>query len=178
MSIIKANTFQDRGGNTILSSDGSGTITASSSLASSVASVGGIDNTPAFHAYRTASQTISTGAWTKIEINVELFDSDSNFDATTNYRFTPTTSGKYYIYGSVNNGVYNVAQYVGIYKNGSQELLAQANSDGGSIVNVSGTVDFNGSTDYVELYTYVTTSSTSTQGQERTFFGGYKIIGA
>jgi len=135
-------------------------------------------NTPAFHAYRTASQTISTGAWTKIEINVELFDSDSNFDATTNYRFTPTTSGKYYIYGSVNNGVYNVAQYVGIYKNGSQELLAQANSDGGSIVNVSGTVDFNGSTDYVELYTYVTTSSTSTQGQERTFFGGYKIIGA
>ena len=139
------------------------------------ATVGGT-NTPAFHGYRTSSQTINTGTWTKIQIDVELFDSDNNYDATTNYRFTPTTAGKYYIYGSVNNGVYNLAQYVAIYKNGSQELLAQANSDGGSIVNVSGIVDFNGSTDYVELYTYITTSSTSTQGQARTFFGGYKII--
>ena len=173
MSTLEVNTINPQSGTTVTIGGSGDTVTLGSGATQS--GFGGT-NTPAFHAYRTSSQTISTGTWTKIQIDVELFDSDSNYDATTNYRFTPTTAGKYYIYGSVNNGVYNLAQYVAIYKNGSQELLAQANSDGGSIVNVSGIVDFNGSTDYVELYTYITTSSTSTQGQARTFFGGYKII--
>ena len=173
MSTLEVNTINPQSGTTITIGGSGDTVSLGSGATQS--GFGGT-NTPSFHAYRTSSQTINTGTWTKIQIDVELFDSDSNFDATTNYRFTPTTVGKYYIYGSVNNGVYNLAQYVAIYKNGSQELLAQANSDGGSIVNVSGIVDFNGSSDYVELYTYITTSSTSTQGKERTFFGGYKII--
>jgi hypothetical protein len=47
-SKIKVNILADGGDNSIITSDGAGSFTASSSLASSVQSVGGIQNTPAF----------------------------------------------------------------------------------------------------------------------------------
>jgi hypothetical protein len=48
-SKIKVNILADGADNSIITSDGAGSFTASSSLASSVQSVGGIQNTPAFH---------------------------------------------------------------------------------------------------------------------------------
>jgi hypothetical protein len=47
--------------------------------------------------------TITSNTFTKVQINTEEFDTNSNFDSTTNYRFTPTVAGYYQVNGSVNN---------------------------------------------------------------------------
>ncbi len=62
-------------------------------------------NTPSFHAYRSDSQSVSDSTWTKMQVNVELYDSGGMYDNSTNYRFTPTTAGKYFIYGSTRSTV-------------------------------------------------------------------------
>lgn len=126
-------------------------------------------NMPAFSAYMSASQNITTATWTKVQLNTEVFDTNSNFDPTTNYRFTPTVEGYY----QINAGVYcsNLTDYdvqgsVGIYKNGSIYHRATLNFGGeGSKFNdfltaVSGVIYLNGSTDYIELYGRITAGGT------------------
>ncbi len=85
-SIIKVNTIQDAGGNALLTSNGSGTLTTNN--------IGG-QNTPAFEAYQSATQTgVSDAVWTKMTMNTETFDTDGNYDNSSNYRFTPTNCWK------------------------------------------------------------------------------------
>ena len=45
--------------------------------------------------------TFTSGDWRVRDLNTEVFDTDSDYDHTTNYRFTPTTAGKYFCYGTV-----------------------------------------------------------------------------
>jgi hypothetical protein len=51
---------------------------------------GAIANTPAFEARLSADQTISDDTLTKITLDTEIFDTNSDYDNSTNYRFTPT----------------------------------------------------------------------------------------
>ena len=49
-------------------------------------------------AYRDATnQVVPTGVDTKIEFNAEMFDEHNEFDSTTNYRFTATRAGYYFV---------------------------------------------------------------------------------
>jgi hypothetical protein len=117
---------------------------------------------PAFSAYYSgAGQTVSASTNTKVILNQETFDTNSNFDSTTNYRFTPTVAGYYQISGIVRYStsstffLQNVAN-VSIWKNGSGYRLGTQNTIGGAsytAFSVSDVVYLNGSTDYVELYT-------------------------
>ena len=123
---------------------------------------------PAFSAYLAATQNVTNATWTKITFNTEIFDTNSNFDAATNYRFTPTVAGYYQINGAyaanstatnpnqVNIAIYkNGSAYNYVYTAGSQVALAS--------VNISSVVYFNGSTDYVEFYAYMNTASGTPQ---------------
>jgi len=56
-------------------------------------------STPAFEAYQSANTNISDAVDTKVLCNTEVFDTDNCYDNSTNYRFTPTTAGKYFVYG-------------------------------------------------------------------------------
>ena len=85
-SIIKANQLQDFGGNSILTSDGAGTVTVNSAQ---------MKNTPAFEAYLSSAQSVSDATSTKAQPNTELFDTDSAYDNSSTYRFTPQVAGKY-----------------------------------------------------------------------------------
>ena len=85
-SIIKANQLQDFGGNSIITSDGAGNLTTQKT------------NYPAFEAFLVLIKHLSDNATTKIQFNTEVFDTDSCYDNTTNYRFTPTVAGKYFVY--------------------------------------------------------------------------------
>ena len=153
--------------------------------------VGGV-NTPAFEAYQSAIQTgVGDAVWTKLSMNTEAFDTDSMYDNSSNYRFTPTTAGKYFVY--VNAGMFsetsnkmNVAN-VAIYKNGSiykiSNLTFNSGSDIANEVNatVCAVVTFNGSSDYVEAYarSNVTSGTSSLDARINTgAFGAYRIIGA
>ena len=110
-------------------------------------------NGPAFSAYQsTASISISSGVWTKLTINAEDFDTNNNFDYSTNYRFTPTVAGYYQIGGSVRVTYASISTLrLAVYKNGTEYRRLQDLTVGVQIGGVC-LVYFNGTTDYVELY--------------------------
>jgi hypothetical protein len=119
-------------------------------------------NMPAFSATMSADQTIGTSA-TKITFNTKTgangFDTNNNYDATTNYRFTPTVAGYYQINFSLStvpaSGAASGQFYFYIYKNGSSYLqqrtyyASAGNFLGCQLANV---IYCNGSTDYIEAY--------------------------
>lgn len=120
-------------------------------------------NGPAFSAYSSNAQSINSGVTAKIQLNVEVFDTNSNFDPTTNYRFTPTVAGYYQINGQIalNGGSVGYARAV-IFKNGSNYSEGSSvpnNTITGAESTVSTLVYMNGSTDYVELYCYLYTGA-------------------
>lgn len=112
-------------------------------------------NGPAFLAAINGNASLTAATWTKAPLNTETFDTNSNFDNATNYRFTPTVAGYYQINVS-NQQLVNGNVYAAIYRNGS--LYYQF---GGSTIGVQGggLVYLNGSTDYVELYLYSTNAA-------------------
>ena len=170
------------------SSQGSGTITIGASgettnivgtLQNNGAGVGGV-NTPAFHVYESSTQIVTTNTYTKVTLDEELYDTDNNFASD---RFTPTTAGKYFIYGNLHldGSSYPTYAETAIYKNGSaiaRNFTAQASANIYGNKFISTVVDMNGSSDYVELYGKVTQGGTCqfVGGQKDKFFGGYKII--
>ena len=150
-----------------------------------VTGAGGV-MTPAFEAYVSSTQTITDNVMTKIQFDTEILDTDSCYDNTTNYRFTPTTAGKYYVYANVMGraGGTNLQYYLlNIYKNGSQVRRTQIDCIGNEIDNTNivnnAILDFNGSTDYVEVFAQINDSSGNPEiyaGAQSSFFGAYKII--
>jgi hypothetical protein len=109
---------------------------------------------PAFSAYGSATQTFATSTFTKVAYNTKSFDTNTNYDATTNYRFTPTVAGYYQInavvsFASSGSG----ASIVSLYKNGSEFIRGGVSILSiGPVINISNLVYANGSTDYFEIY--------------------------
>jgi hypothetical protein len=167
---------------------------SSITLNGSAVSLGGsasVANTPSFQAYLGSAQTgISDSTEVKVNINTEVFDTDNAYDNSTNYRFTPQVAGKYFCYGQVAiNGLNPSNMYQGITrikKNGSTVLgqLWDYRTDGIGYTmspSVSGIIEMNGSTDYIELYIYHVKGTTDTSqiqpGQDETRFMAFKLIG-
>ena len=182
-SKIKVNILADGGDNSIITSDGAGSFTASSSLASSVQSVGGIQMTPAFHAYLaagTGDQAISTATLTTISFDTERYDSDGKYDTST-YRFTPGIAGKYFVYAMTrmtDGNSYLAEMEIRTSAENSIARNATPNSNSNSIF-VSTTAEL-GVSDYVYVTIYQGSGSTKAlnSGDTETYFGGYRIIGA
>ena len=140
----------EQDGSTILTVDGSGNIIPSNNL---------YPKAPAFSVYRTSDQTVTGGVITKIAFETEEYDTNSNYDNSTNYRFTPTVAGYYQINAQVS--IYQPSTDAGIfiYKNGSAhkwgDYFTRASGYSADVdVAVSSLVYLNGSTDYVEIYGY------------------------
>ena len=117
-------------------------------------------NMPAFSATRTTSnQSISNATATKVQCQTEEFDTNSNYDNSTNYRFTPTVAGYYQISGGIGLNATTMTVCIAfIYKNGSsfkRGVDIRTTQSGDSVCTVSSLIYFNGSTDYVELYGYI-----------------------
>ena len=156
----------------------SGTMTLNSSM----------KNTPAFYAYLSSNQDITNNAFTKVTIDTEIFDSDGAYDNTTNYRFTPQTAGKYFVFAAVevdtnyNEGLKNCDP--SIYKNGSRVIKGGEDYRTSYIRDaspkVSGIVECNGSSDYIEVYVGndIAGGDAVANGatDQRTHFGAYRII--
>jgi hypothetical protein len=117
---------------------------------------------PAFSAYLGTLQSIAQNTFTKVSFNTEEFDTNSNYDSVTNYRFTPTVAGYYQVntYISYTTGQGTSETVLSIYKNGSAikqitDALASSYTYGGTVL-----VYLNGSTDYIEAYTYTANAGT------------------
>jgi hypothetical protein len=135
-------------------------------------------NGPAFSALISGSdQIVSSGVWTKAQLNAEDFDTANAFDSTTNYRFQPTVAGYYFMQGQVSmvSGAFTACQ-VSIYKNGSAAKSAYNYSGLNYLddwsTSVSCLIYLNGSTDYLELYGF-SVSGTPRFAFGSTFMSGY-----
>ena len=148
-----------------VSADGASDLTVTFPATTGTAMVSG--NMPAFSAYANASQSITANIITKVAINTEIFDTNNNFDSTTNYRFTPTVAGYYQINGTVRGtGTAVTAVISNLYKNGasyaSGAQLAVTNPPYALQATFNEIIHLNGSTDYVELYGAVYATSGTT----------------
>ena len=169
------------------SSQGSGTITLGAS-GETVALASGANqtmavNTPAFFAQLSADQSIANNTFAKANINSELFDTDNCYDNSTNYRFTPTTAGKYVLQAGVlfESATDGTQGRLYIRKNGAELILTRHHSaETGSFFNLNCSIiaDANGTSDYFEVFVYHDEGSNLniSGGTIRTYFGGYKII--
>jgi hypothetical protein len=114
---------------------------------------------PAFSAYLSANQSVSSGVFTKVQCNTEEFDTASAYDNVTNYRFTPLSAGYYQVNARIDCGTSSISNaIISIYKNGSEFKRGnQVTATSGEIgIVVSSIIYLNGSTDYIELYGTVT----------------------
>jgi len=149
-----------------------------------VSGVGGV-NTPAFLA--TAPNTgYNADTDTKLTFQTEVLDTDNCFDNSSTYRFTPTTAGWYFIFGRVafDNDHANARHDCKIKKNGSEIARADQTLTGNYFANnnthaqIAYIIQFNGSSDYVELYGYSEQTGAMLANAGRSAFGGFRIIGA
>lgn len=113
---------------------------------------------PAFSAYSTTNQSLTSGVWTKVTYGSEDFDTNSNFASS---RFTPTVAGYYQINASAYMGASSggADQYLAFYKNGANYKTCVYQVVTFGIANGSVTLYMNGSTDYVEVYAQKTGTS-------------------
>jgi hypothetical protein len=150
-------------------------LTVAAGVPSWAAPAGGNTN-PAFTAYRaTSNQTLTSAVATKIAFNAEDFDTNNNFDSTTNYRFTPTTAGYYLLSSSITFGGTLTRVQLKLYKNGSAvyRFIDTNGSDNTGIYNGTALVNANGSSDYFEMYAEFTgTSPLIVFGKEYSYFNG------
>jgi len=127
----------------------------------------GASTSPKVRAYPGSNQSIPNSTFTKVTLDTVSFDTNSNFDHTTNYRFTPTVAGKYLISAScimtLTAGTYSFE--VDIYKNGvsaSSRYWFQAFIAGNFQNVMADIVDMNGSTDYLELFVFQNSGAATT----------------
>lgn len=120
---------------------------------------------PTFRASKSGTQSLSAGTFTKIQFNSEDWDTASCYDPTTNYRFTPNVAGYYQVnvYG-INSG--GGLGHIGFYKNGSAYAVPGVFAGGSGYLAMvcSSLVYLNGSTDYIEAYTWSNSAGTIETG--------------
>ncbi len=141
--------------------------------------------TPMFLATK-ANTGFTAGVYSKIGFATEVFDTDNCYDNSTNYRFTPTTAGKYYIFARVafDNDSASSRQIARILKNGTevargdQQLSGSYFANNNTSAQVDYIVDLNGSSDYVEVQGYTEQNGATKNTAGYGCFGGYRIIGA
>jgi len=118
-------------------------------------------------AYRITNQSIPDITPTKVQLNTKSYDTQGEFDSTTNYRFTVTVAGYYWLYGQVywGGGASNIISSM-IFLNGSE--ISHIDLQQGSQYNANsvGTLFYLTVGDYVELYCY------HNSGGSRSIYGG------
>jgi hypothetical protein len=145
-------------------------------------------STPAFSAYQSSQQTITQSSPSIVQFQTEEWDTAGYFNNTGSgnaYAFQPLVAGYYQINAQVSYSSITATevQPAIIYKNGSQ--LRRGNRFNLSSTNaygmVSSLVYLNGSTDYIQIYTFHTASGSVALEQldvRGNYFNGYLVRGA
>lgn len=140
------------------------TMTASEYKAAIDAAIAGLSDKSSFFVNLDGSpHTIDGG---KVPFDTEVFDTNSDYDSTTNYRFTPTVAGKYNISVQTSIQSFNIGDFATLYlrKNGTSVLITSLTTLGttGISMQLNGIIDMDGSTDYLEVFQQCTSSGTPT----------------
>lgn len=133
-----------------------------------------------FRAYRSSAWTMTNGAAAKLQCNTENFDTNNNYDATTNYRYTAPVDG-FYQFNAAITAAFDVGDIyrIHLYKNGAAVSSGNAivvSSTFGQTLTVSDFIQLSAG-DYVEVY-YVNGAAAGVAGSTgvaNTFFGGFLV---
>jgi hypothetical protein len=144
-------------------------------------------NTPAFHIRKSSNQTgLSSGGWTKITFDDEVFDTDNAFASN---KFTAPSDGKYFFTTGAkindtdgNNGLVGSGMRFTINGSVASEAIHFMNANPSYAEGKTLTSVFNlTANQYVEVYAYAQDdgggSCSITGGNDRdTFFMGFKLL--
>ena len=132
-----------------------------------------------FRAHRESQQTIPSNAWTKIQFDHEDFDTQSEYDNATNYRFTAKKAGTYLFGGGLEfRGVQaNDQCMLMFYKNGSQhQTIWKDYVPADYPLGVGSAVIVLAANDYIELWAWDYNHAFNTgQITASCFFAGIKV---
>jgi hypothetical protein len=141
-----------------------------------VSLVGG-KNTPAFSVTQGSGQDLSNGTTTKLAFNTEVFDTDSAFDHSSNYRFTVPSGegGKYFFYAQATLQATQDADANSIffYKNGSSFQSTMNTNQYYDTSEISIVMDLSAG-DYIEVYFQHNRGTTDDVAGGRWY--GFKLI--
>ena len=158
---IKTNKISPTSGTTLTLGDSGDTITIPSgaTITNSGTATGFGAQVYGASAYRSGTQTITSGVITKVQLNAEYYDANSEFDIVTNYRYTASQTGDYYIFGGVGQNGQTGTSVIWtpyIYKNGSELIRGSQTTDYGVSYwfPVGGLITPLTATDYIELYIF------------------------
>ena len=132
-------------------------------------------------AYRaTTNQTIPSGVNTKIQLNAESYDSQGEFDPTTNYRFTAQKAGYYEVIISVvcYPPAGNFLHIIRLYKNGTAYSSIHAHSSAGTYFGLNHKdIVYLAAGDYLEAYFNQQTGSDENiyYGEGNTYMSIHKL---
>jgi hypothetical protein len=136
-----------------------------------------------FSAYRSTSQSATSGTMAKVNFDTEEFDSAGAYNNSSTYRFQPTIAGYYQVAGRVagNATTASSSMLSAIYKNGSSYKVGPLWTSPGGLQGMSSGVSclvyLNGTTDYVELWAQPAGTGTVTiaAGSTATYFQGHLV---
>ena len=143
----------------------------------------GDNNAPSFCAYGGTQNSVADNTTTVLTCSSEVFDSDGKYD-TSNYRFTPGVTGKYFFHVGFKNNQTSARLQCGIFKNGS--LISEANGrmepennghGSNTYTGVSGSIISicDNTSDYFQAFGWQKSGSTETFYNPR--FLGFRIAG-
>jgi len=143
---------------------------------------GVVGNGPSFSAYLNANFTLSSATHTKLQFETEEWDTASCYDTST-YRFTPNVAGYYMVGGHFQPQATYTTGTTSLYKNGVAYRYLHWNQHASSVTSpapVGGQtlVYMNGTSDYVELYGYLTTGQIVQAGSAWSWFQGHMVRSA
>ena len=187
MSTLKVDTILKRTGTGTITVGQSGdTISVPTGATFSVSGTASGHNYPMFQAVRTSNFNLQQVLLLqKFNLILKILIQADMFDNTTNYRFTPLVAGKYFVYVSVriHDDANDLLQYgLKIEKNGSQikENYNKGTANERGEVTMETIIDMNGSTDYLEFYSWQVAGSgnptiVGDAGNKSTSCGAYRL---
>lgn len=138
-----------------------------------------VTNPYKFSAYHTSAQNTGNAAFAKIAFANEEYDTGSNYDSATNYRFTAPVAGFYAFNARIHvNGGGGARLIVSLFKNGSEVKRGNDNAaafGAGNGVEVSAVLQL-AANDYVEAYAFGSAAlPIDTSGASTCYFQGYMV---
>ena len=136
-------------------------------------------NRPAFWVAKNADQNIAGDQNVQLTYEEELLDSAGAFASNT---FTPQSAGYYFIYAQARFNANDDADQwrIELYKNDASVNVGSMVTRTQQTAQVSGIVQFNGSSDNLKFYVYHNLSGTTIAVQDQnsfTYAFGFKLIG-
>lgn len=132
---------------------------------------------PAFSAYQSSAQNVTSGSFQKVSFQAEEFDLGGYFDAASSYLYTPLVPGYYQFEASVSVATTSTSIICSVFKNGS-EFKRGAQTGTSTNAQVAVLVFMDGSTDFVEIKVNIGATQNLGAGLALTYFQGFFVRGA